>query len=78
MAISTTPIKILGKNVKTSEKKCEGWQGKEVCRSSLKEWEQKAYPQMLMYQKCQNNCQNAQDEINRIARMQKTEIDRES
>lgn len=39
MAISTTPVKILGKNVKTSEKKCEGWQGKEVRRSSLKEWE---------------------------------------
>ena len=57
MAIYMTSVKNLGRSVKTSEKKYEGWQGKEMSRSSLKEQEQKVYPfPDADVQKCWNNC----------------------
>ena len=62
MAIYTTSVKNLGRSVKTSEKKYEGWQGKGMSRSFLKEREQKVYPfPDADVQKCWNNCQNAKE-----------------
>ena len=44
MNINPTPVKISTRNVKVNEKRPEGGQQCETCRSSLKEWEQKVYP----------------------------------